>query len=159
MQVIGDSQAPSQESAPGGVIPQFAEAAPEAPNFRYFARLMRGAKKARFCCAFSALRASAAFISVVVCFKVLAFDPKITVPPITAAIAPIMRVALNPIAPMIIAKIRIPPAPAANFENENDFSTPFYNVRKLLNVIFIAQYLFVQVTVVIIVKSTLHLQA
>ena len=60
---------------------------------------------------------------------------------------------------MIIAKIRIPPAPAANFENENDFSTPFYNVRKFLNVIFIAQYLFVQVTVVIIVKSTLHLQA
>ena len=44
------------------------------------------------------------------------FDPKTTVPPTTAAIAHIMTVALNPIAPIIIAKIRIPPAPAANFE-------------------------------------------
>ena len=34
----------------------------------------------------SALRASAAFMSVVVCFKVLVFDPKTTVPPTTAAI-------------------------------------------------------------------------
>jgi hypothetical protein len=57
----------------------------------------------------SALRASAAFMSVVVWFKVLVFDPKTTVPPTTAAIAPIMTVALNPIAPIIVAKIRIPP--------------------------------------------------
>src|SRR5262249_18938469 len=36
----------------------------------------------------SVLWASAAFMSVRVCFKVLVFEPKTTVPPITAAIAP-----------------------------------------------------------------------
>ena len=69
----------------------------------------------------SALRASAAFMSDVVCFKVLVFDPKATVPPTTAAIAPIMTVALNPTAPIIIAKIRTPPALAANFETRMIF--------------------------------------
>jgi hypothetical protein len=101
----------------------------------------------------SALRASAAFMSVVVWFKVLVFDPKTTVPPTTAAIAPIMTVALNPIAPTIVAKIRIPPAPAANFERRMIFRQ-LSNVRELLNVCFNAQYLFLQVTVFI--KSTLH---
>ena len=55
-------------------------------------------------------------ISVVVCFKVLVFDPKTTVPPITAAIAPIMTVGSKPTAPMIIAKIKVPPAAIAAFE-------------------------------------------
>jgi hypothetical protein len=64
----------------------------------------------------SALRASASFMSLVVCFMVLVFDPRTTVPPMTAAIAPIRAVALNRIAPIIIAKIKIPPEAAANFE-------------------------------------------
>jgi hypothetical protein len=64
----------------------------------------------------SALCASAAFTSVLICFKVLVFDPKMTVPPITAAIAPVMTVGSNPTAPMIIAKITVPPAATAAFE-------------------------------------------
>src|SRR5215472_8154248 len=60
-------------------------------------------------------RASAAFMSVVVCFKVLVFEPKTTVPPITAAIAPIRTVGSNPSAPMTVAKIKIPPAAMAAF--------------------------------------------
>jgi hypothetical protein len=64
----------------------------------------------------SVLCASAAFMSVIVCFKVLVFDPKTTVPPITAAIAPIMAVGSNPTAPMIIAKIKVPQAATAALE-------------------------------------------
>jgi hypothetical protein len=41
------------------------------------------------------------------------FDPQTTVPPITAASAPIMTVGSNPTAPMIIAKIKVPPAAMA----------------------------------------------
>src|SRR5262249_33348500 len=47
----------------------------------------------------SVLCASAAFMSALVCFKVLVFEPKTTVPPITAAIAPIRIVGSNPSAP------------------------------------------------------------
>ena len=54
--------------------------------------------------------------SVIVCFKVLVFDPKTTVPPITAAIAPIRTVGSNPTAPMTVAKIKIPPAAMVTFE-------------------------------------------
>src|SRR6266516_7692934 len=64
----------------------------------------------------SALCASAAFMAVVVCFKVLVFDPQTTVPPITAASAPIMTVGSNSTAPMIIAKLKAPPAAIAAFE-------------------------------------------
>ena len=64
----------------------------------------------------SLLCTSAAFISAVICFKVLVFDPKTTVPPITAAIAPTVAVGSNLIAPMTIAKIKIPPAATAAFE-------------------------------------------
>jgi hypothetical protein len=53
---------------------------------------------------------------VTVCFKVLMFDPKTTVPPIAAAIAPIMIVGSNPIAPMIVARIKVPPTTTAAFE-------------------------------------------
>ena len=56
------------------------------------------------------------FMAVVVCFKVLVFDPKTTVPPITAAIAPIMTVGSNPTPPMIVATIKVPPAAMAAFE-------------------------------------------
>src|SRR6266446_6404500 len=69
----------------------------------------------------SALCASAAFMAVVVCFKVLVFDPPTTVPPITAANAPIMTVGSNPTAPMIIAKLKVPPAAMANFEIKTNF--------------------------------------
>jgi hypothetical protein len=58
----------------------------------------------------SVLCASAACMAVVVCFKVLMFDPKTTAPPITAAIVPIITVGSNPTAPMIAAKIKVPPA-------------------------------------------------
>jgi hypothetical protein len=64
----------------------------------------------------SVLCASAAFMSALVCFKVLVFEPKTTVPPITAAIAPIRIVGSNPSAPTTIAKIKIPPAAMAAFE-------------------------------------------
>ena len=63
----------------------------------------------------SVLCASAAFMSVIVCFKVLVFEPKTTVPPITAAIAPIRTVGSSPTAPMTIARIKIPPAATATF--------------------------------------------
>ena len=49
-------------------------------------------------------------------FDLLVFEPKTTVPPITAAIAPIMTVGSKPTAPMIIAKIKVPPAAIAAFE-------------------------------------------
>src|SRR5262249_23866625 len=45
----------------------------------------------------------------------LVFEPKTTVPPITAAIAPIRIVGSNPSAPTTIAKIKIPPAAMATF--------------------------------------------
>jgi hypothetical protein len=64
----------------------------------------------------SVLFTSAAFMPVIVCFKVLVFEPKTTVPPITAAIAPIRTVGSNPAAPMIVAKIKIPPATMATLE-------------------------------------------
>ena len=69
----------------------------------------------------SALCALAAFIAVIVCFKVLVFDPQMTVPPITAASAPIMTVGSNPTAPMLIAKIKAPPAAMATFETRMNF--------------------------------------
>jgi hypothetical protein len=55
-------------------------------------------------------------MSVIVCFKVLVFEPKTTVPPITTAIAAIRTVGSNPSAPMIIAEIKFPPAAMATFE-------------------------------------------
>ncbi len=55
-------------------------------------------------------------MSVIVCFKLLVFEPKTTVPPITTAIAAIRTVGSNPSAPMIIAEIKIPPAAMATFE-------------------------------------------
>jgi hypothetical protein len=69
----------------------------------------------------SALCVSAAFMAVIVCFKVLVFDPQTTVPPITAASAPIMTVASNPTAPMLTAKIKAPPAAMAAFETRMNF--------------------------------------
>ena len=92
------------------------------------------------------LCASAAFMSVTVCFKVLVFEPKTTVPPITTAIAAIRTVGSNPSAPMIIAEIKIPPAAMATFEIKNDLQTPLYNIGELLSVGFDVQDLFVQVT-------------
>jgi hypothetical protein len=56
---------------------------------------------------------------------------------------------------MIIAKIKVPPAAMATFENKNELSTALYNIGELLNVGFDVQDFFVQVTVVIHVKSTL----
>ena len=47
----------------------------------------------------SALRLSATFIALVVCFDVVRFDPKTTTPPMTAAIAPIIAAASNQTAP------------------------------------------------------------
>src|SRR5262245_57494846 len=44
----------------------------------------------------SARCVSAAFTAAAVCFRVLAFDPKMTVPPITAAIDPIVTAGLKP---------------------------------------------------------------
>ena len=61
----------------------------------------------------SDLCASAPFMSVLVCFKVLVFDPNMTVPPIATAIAPIITAGSKPTAPMIIAKIKVPAAIAA----------------------------------------------
>jgi hypothetical protein len=52
-------------------------------------------------------------MSVPVCFKVLVFDPNMTVPPIATAIAPIIIAGSKPTAPMIIAKIKVPAAIAA----------------------------------------------
>jgi hypothetical protein len=69
----------------------------------------------------SALCALAAFMAVIVCFKVLVFDPQTTVPPITAASAPIMTVGSNPTAPTLIAKIKAPPAAMAAFETRMNF--------------------------------------
>jgi len=87
-------------------------------------------------------------MAVVVCFKVLVFDPPTTVPPITAANAPIMTVGSNPTAPMIIAKLKVPPAAMANFD-KNELPTALYNIGELLNVGFDVQDFFVQVTVII----------
>src|SRR5246127_3975042 len=103
----------------------------------------------------SALCASAAFMAVVVCFKVLVFDPQTTVPPITAASAPIMTVGSNPTAPMIIAKIKVPPAAMATFEIKMNFRQLSITSASSSNVGFDVQDSFVQVTVVIHVKSTL----
>ena len=59
-------------------------------------------------------------MSVIVCFNVLVFEPKTTVPPMTAAIAPIRTVGSNTTAPIIVAKIKIPPAAMATFEISKD---------------------------------------
>src|SRR5215831_9805394 len=88
-------------------------------------------------------------------FKVLVFDPQTTVPPITAASAPIKTIGSNTTAPMIIAKIKVPPAAIATFEIRMNFRQLLYNIGELLNVGFDVQDFFVQVTVVIHVKSTL----
>jgi hypothetical protein len=85
-------------------------------------------------------------MAVVVCFKVLVFDPKTTIPPITAAIAPIRTVRSNPTAPIIIANSS---GSNGGFWNENNLPTPLYHIGKLLNVGFEVQDLFVQVTGVI----------
>jgi hypothetical protein len=50
------------------------------------------------------------------CFDVLMFDPKTTVPPITAEIAPIITIGSNLIAPNVKANSHIPPAAMATFE-------------------------------------------
>jgi hypothetical protein len=97
-------------------------------------------------------------MSVIVCFKVLVFEPKTTIPPITAAIAPIRTVGSSPTTPMIVAKIKIPPAARATFEIRMIFRHLSINVGELLNVGFDVQDLFVQVTVVIHLKSTLPRQ-
>src|SRR5262245_39932998 len=57
----------------------------------------------------SALRALAPSIALVVCCNVLVFDPKTTVPPITAPIAPIITVGSNLITPTMPAKSKTPP--------------------------------------------------
>ena len=72
-------------------------------------------------------------MSVIVCFKVLVFEPKTTVPPITAAIAPIRTVGSNPTAPMIVAKIKIPPAARATFEIRMIFRHPQRELYAALN--------------------------
>jgi hypothetical protein len=65
----------------------------------------------------SALRVSAAFIAAVVCFDVLEFEPKMTTPPIVAAIAPIIAAGSKLIAPRRYANIQNPPAAMATLEN------------------------------------------
>jgi hypothetical protein len=102
----------------------------------------------------SALCASAPFMSVLVCFKVLVFDPNMTVPPIATAIAPIITAGSKPTAPMIIAKIKVSGS-HRGFRNKTDLLTALYNVGEVLNLGFDMQDLFVQVAVVIHVQSTL----
>jgi hypothetical protein len=55
------------------------------------------------------------------CFDVLAFDPKTTVPPITAEIAPIIAIESNLIAPNVKANSHIAPAAMATFETRITF--------------------------------------
>jgi hypothetical protein len=102
----------------------------------------------------SALCASAAFMAVVLCFKVLLFDPQTTVPPITAASAPIITVGSNPTAPMITAKIKVPAAAMAAFEIRMNFRQ--LSIMSVSSSMWAyVQDLFVQVIVVIHLKSTL----
>jgi hypothetical protein len=55
-------------------------------------------------------------MSVAACFDVLVFDPKTTVPPITAAIAPTIAIESNLIGPNVRANSHVPPAAMAIFE-------------------------------------------
>jgi Putative transposase len=64
----------------------------------------------------SALSASAALMAAAACFDVLVFDPKTTVPPITAEIAAIVAIESNVMAPNVKANSHIPPAAMATFE-------------------------------------------
>jgi hypothetical protein len=55
-------------------------------------------------------------MSTAACFDVLVFDPKTTVPPITAEIAAIIAIGSNLIAPNVKANSHIPPAAMAIFD-------------------------------------------
>src|SRR5262249_42030388 len=88
-------------------------------------------------------------------FKKLVFYPQKTVPPIKTASAPIKTIGSKTTPPMIIAKIKVPPAAITTFLIKKKIPQLLYNIAELLNVGFDVQDFFVQVTVVIHVKSTL----
>jgi hypothetical protein len=66
-----------------------------------------------------------------------------TVPPITAAIDPIITAGLKPTTPKVVAKIKSPPPAMATFEIRSIFRHFIYSVGKLLEMGFDAQDLFV----------------